>query len=199
QPEIIPQVLPAPVAANIDRYMRAVVESGTGTRAASVTGARGKTGTTSDNRDAWFCGYTDDLIGIGWVANMRYVADREPPWVYGEMSSRVFGGTVTVQLWTEVMRKAERMISRGKLIPPGERKTNTERRREPESEPVEDVPIETPAEPARDPYQQPIDSMPPMNQVPLDPPQPQDDSSVPLNGPPGVDGEPPIKTGGPGT
>jgi len=91
----------------MDGLMRAVVTSGTGRRASSIANARGKTGTTSDNRDAWFCGYTDEFLGIGWIANETYDPTRNPPWSYGEMPG-IFGGNVTVEMWAEVLKAAQK-------------------------------------------------------------------------------------------
>ena len=57
----------------MDTLMRAVVTGGTGTRAA-VDGvpAVGKTGTTSDYRDAWFCGFTGNYVATVWYGNDDY-------------------------------------------------------------------------------------------------------------------------------
>ncbi len=85
--------------ATIDRLMEAVVQSGTGKEAREIEGARGKTGTTNDAKDAWFCGYAQGLIGIGWIGNERN-GHRYA------MRDGVFGGTVTVQMWKGVMREA---------------------------------------------------------------------------------------------
>ncbi len=95
----------------LDSYMRGVVLRGTARAASGITNARGKTGTTSDNKDAWFCGYTDKFMGIGWIANERVEkrSDGSKRAVYDEMSSSVFGGTYTVQIWTGVMREAQRI------------------------------------------------------------------------------------------
>jgi penicillin-binding protein 1A len=57
--------------------MQGVVQQGTGRRLASygVTGdVAGKTGTTNDNSDAWFIGYTPQLLAGAWVgADDRFV------------------------------------------------------------------------------------------------------------------------------
>lgn len=103
KPNIVPNVIGEEVTDEIDALMRAVVVSGTGREAGEVPNARGKTGTTSDNKDAWFCGYSDGLVGIGWIGNERIVNGRA---VYRSMDSSVFGGTVTVQMWTNIMARA---------------------------------------------------------------------------------------------
>ncbi len=107
QPEYTRNVLSAGVAEQMDYLMRSVVTSGTGTAAKSVANARGKTGTTSDNRDAWFCGYTDELLGIGWVANEQREGDR---WLYPPMHPRAFGGTVTVKMWAPIMAGCQKIL-----------------------------------------------------------------------------------------
>lgn len=90
----------------MDGFLRAVVTGGTGRRAASVVNARGKTGTTDDNRDAWFVGYTDQLLGVGWIANEVREGNN---WVYQRMPG-VFGGDVTVHVWRGVVGEAQKML-----------------------------------------------------------------------------------------
>ena len=57
------------VCQNIEDLMDAAVHypGATGAAAAVVPDARGKTGTTQGATDAWFCGYSDGLLGIAWV------------------------------------------------------------------------------------------------------------------------------------
>ena len=52
-----------------------VIESGTATSAAIGRPAAGKTGTTQDNRDAWFAGYTPGLATVVW---MGYPIEKGP-------------------------------------------------------------------------------------------------------------------------
>ena len=49
--------------------LRDVVRVGTAVRAMSLnrTDLAGKTGTTNENVDAWFCGYNADLVGVAWI------------------------------------------------------------------------------------------------------------------------------------
>ncbi len=110
QPSVTVNALDQRVADEIDAMMRMVVTSGTGTRAGVVPNARGKTGTTSDNKDAWFCGYADGVVGIGWIANEVPREGRSP--LYLPMSSRTFGGTVTVQFWAKVMKYAQKRFGK---------------------------------------------------------------------------------------
>jgi penicillin-binding protein 1A len=117
-PDIHKAMLDPEVAAQMDTYLRAVVTGGTAMRALAIPNARGKTGTTQDNRDAWFCGYTNNLIGIGWVANEQYDKDHNPgPWYYDPMPG-IFGGHVPTEIWVDVMRAAQAKYGDGAPQPP---------------------------------------------------------------------------------
>ena len=109
QPVLQESGLKPDVAKEIDSYLREVVERGTaaGYRGQMPPESRGKTGTTQENRDAWFCGYTKRYLGIGWVGNEVY-DEAQKRWRYLPMGSRVFGGTVTVQIWARVVSEAVR-------------------------------------------------------------------------------------------
>ena len=137
QPEIAENVLDPRVCEEMDGFLRAVVTSGTGKEAQGVVGARGKTGTTQDNRDAWFCGYTGNLIGIGWIAN-EYFDEKRKRWLYDPMP-RVFGGTVTVELWVDVMKKAQDIFGTGEQLLRKPTKVETAPRDLPDEEPIDDV------------------------------------------------------------
>lgn len=103
KPRYFPDVLSKNTADFMHTCLRAVVTSGTGTAASSVRGAAGKTGTTNSYKDAWFCGYTDKLVGIAWVANATYDPDRSPPWVYGTMNA-IMGGQVSARMWANAVK-----------------------------------------------------------------------------------------------
>ncbi len=68
--------------------------NGTGYRA-KVNGHQtsGKTGTTSDNKDAWFAGYTKHYVGIVWVG---YDTPKK-------LGSNAFGGSICAPIFSKVM------------------------------------------------------------------------------------------------
>lgn len=102
------------VAGYIDQCLRYVVTNGTGREARAVHDSHGKTGTTQENKDAWFCGYTNNLIGVGWISNE--IKRKDGSWANIPMGSYVMGGTVTVDLWRNVMLKAQKKYGRGTTI-----------------------------------------------------------------------------------
>jgi penicillin-binding protein 1A len=92
----------------MNRMMRLVVTDGTGSRAAFPDfDIAGKTGTSQDYRDAWFVGYTSDLIAGVWVGN----DDNSP-------TKKVTGGLLPATIWRNVMEPAHRGLTPRPL--PGE-------------------------------------------------------------------------------
>ena len=64
------QLLDFNVASQMQQMLGAVLQpGGTGTRAAAPGVLGGKTGTSNDNRDAWFIGATDDYVIGVWIGN----------------------------------------------------------------------------------------------------------------------------------
>jgi penicillin-binding protein 1A len=64
------RVIDARNAYIMDSMLKDVVRRGTATRAAAVlkrNDIAGKTGTTNDYVDAWFCGYQPDLVAVAWI------------------------------------------------------------------------------------------------------------------------------------
>jgi penicillin-binding protein 1A len=80
--------------------LQEVVTRGTGTGAALGRPCAGKTGTTEDYGDAWFCGYTPDLAAAVWVG---YPTQRRPLFVRG---IQVAGGTFPATIWRTFMLQA---------------------------------------------------------------------------------------------
>ena len=95
----------------LTHLLEGVLERGTG-RSARQRGfdrpAAGKTGTTNDFGDAWFVGYTPDLLTVMWVG----FDIREP--------LGLSGGQAALPIWTEFMKRATagRPVT-GFSLPPG--------------------------------------------------------------------------------
>jgi penicillin-binding protein 1A len=85
----------------ITRALQEVIASGTGTAAAIGRPAAGKTGTTNDYADAWFVGYTPQLVTAVWVG---YPSGRVP--MTSVHGIRVYGGTVPARIWQAFMARA---------------------------------------------------------------------------------------------
>ncbi len=85
----------------ITRVLEQVIHRGTGTAANIGRPAAGKTGTTNDYVDAWFVGYTPDLVAAVWVG---YPQGSVP--MYDVHGIRVFGGTFPALIWRSFMLSA---------------------------------------------------------------------------------------------
>jgi penicillin-binding protein 1A len=96
----------------IDSMLEDVVVRGTGRRALAL-GRRdlaGKTGTTNDAKDAWFNGFTPDLVSTVWVGY-----DQERSLGEGEE-----GGRTALPIWVHFMREALRGVpQRSRPMPEG--------------------------------------------------------------------------------
>ena len=75
--------------------MREVITRGTGTGASIGRPAAGKTGTTSDYKDAWFVGFTPDLSACVWIGDDN-----------GEPLNRMTGANEPATIWSEFMSAA---------------------------------------------------------------------------------------------
>lgn len=90
-----PKVDLSPYQSDLVGLLQLVVERGTGRGANPGTFAAGKTGTSQNNRDAWFIGFTEPLVAGVWVGN-----DDDTP------MKGVTGGALPAHIWREFMRQA---------------------------------------------------------------------------------------------
>lgn len=79
---------------DMNSMLKSVIEGGTGANA-NIAGETiyGKTGTSQNNRDAWFIGYTPKYITGIWIGN-----DNNTP-----MSSSSYGGTIPAKIFKAIM------------------------------------------------------------------------------------------------
>ncbi|HEY3283807.1 MAG TPA: penicillin-binding protein 1A [Armatimonadota bacterium] len=88
----------------IDDCLRAVVTEGTARQfGGRIADARGKTGTSQKDRDAWFIGYTPELVTGVWFGNDQQKEMRQ-----------AFGGSVCSPVWARFMERALRIQTRTK-------------------------------------------------------------------------------------
>ncbi len=95
----------------VTRMMESVLNEGTGAAARGMgfsAEAAGKSGTTNDTRDAWFAGYTPDIVTIVWVG----YDDNSPV--------NLAGSRAALPIWTEFMKSAVAGLGRRGFLPPEE-------------------------------------------------------------------------------
>ena len=95
EPLYTTRVLQPQLVARMNDLMAAVVEGGTGAGASIGRSAAGKTGTSQDFRDAWFIGYTPQMITGVWVGNDD-----------NSSMKKVTGGKFPAQIWRAYMKQA---------------------------------------------------------------------------------------------
>jgi penicillin-binding protein 1A len=94
------QVLSPRVVADMNFMLSKVPEEGTGKRGA-LDGIRsaGKTGTTNAYRDAWYVGFTGNLVAGVWFGNDDHTS-----------TNNMTGGTLPAMTWKEVMAFAHQNL-----------------------------------------------------------------------------------------
>lgn len=94
----------------MDMMMKDVVRRGTAGKAMALGRGdlAGKTGTTNEYVDAWFCGYQPTLVGIAWVG-----FDQPKKLGSGET-----GGLLALPMWVDYMRQALKNKPEQYMVPP---------------------------------------------------------------------------------
>ncbi len=106
------QAISAVTAFQTAEMLAEVINSGSGyavRRVGFKLPAGGKTGTTDDFRDAWFAGFTPDLVATVWVGF------DDPQTIVREG----FGGDLAAPIWGRFMSLGAKSRSGGWLSPPG--------------------------------------------------------------------------------
>jgi penicillin-binding protein 1A len=97
------RALPEAVAFQTTSMLRDVIDLGTASSARSlgVRGpAGGKTGTTSEFKDAWFVGFNTSVVAAVWVG-----LDQPEP-----IGSEAFGARIALPIWADFMRRVSRAL-----------------------------------------------------------------------------------------
>ncbi len=106
------RVLSPQVSYLMNSLLRDVVKRGTGRRALSLgrTDLAGKTGTTNDQKDAWFSGFNPSLVAVTWVGfdDSRSLGSRET------------GGKASLPMWISFMREALKGTPNQNLVQPSD-------------------------------------------------------------------------------
>lgn len=105
------EVLPEAVSFLVTSTMRSVLDEGTGIAARRLGFSRpaaGKTGTTNNYIDAWFIGFTPELVTGVWVG----FDGRD------SLGRRQSGSVVALPIWTQFMRRATQGTPVGEFAVP---------------------------------------------------------------------------------
>ena len=108
------QAVPADDALEVTQAMKGVIAHGTGVNANIHRPAAGKTGTTSDFKDAWFVGSTPQRTTAVWVGYENPARPMRTQYA----GSPVFGGTFPALIWNQYMTNAMRGLPRDDWAPP---------------------------------------------------------------------------------
>jgi penicillin-binding protein 1A len=88
------QVVKASTARQVSVLLQEVINKGTGKKARGIPGSAGKTGTTDNNRDAWFIGFTPAITTGVWVGYDRSKS----------LGSGATGGEAAAPIWLDFMQ-----------------------------------------------------------------------------------------------
>ena len=105
----VEKVITPQLAFMVNHLMKGVMDRGTG-HGARLQGfdrpAAGKTGTTNDLKDAWFVGYTPELLAVVWVG------------FDNQSKLGLSGAQAALPIWTEFMKRATAGTPVNDFIPP---------------------------------------------------------------------------------
>ncbi len=105
-----PRIISPQIHFLMNSLLQDVVQRGTAVKAKTLkrSDLAGKTGTTNQQKDAWFNGFTPEIVGIAWVGRDNFKS--LGPWETG--------GKAALPLWIDFMRYALKDIPEEKLIIP---------------------------------------------------------------------------------
>jgi penicillin-binding protein 1B len=105
------RIIPPARAFLITSMLQSVVQQGTGRSLAGLGidfPVAGKTGTTNNYRDAWFVGYTPDLLALVWVG-------------FDDGGSlQISGAQAALPIWAAIMRAIPHQLSKADFTPPSD-------------------------------------------------------------------------------
>ena len=166
------QVIDPGVAGTVKDVLSTVVSSGTGENAATGEPTWGKTGTTDDNGDAWFCGATEEITACVWVGHADAVTPMETEFA----GAPVDGGTFPALIFADLVNAYEEVQAAREA---GEESDDDDNSSTPSTT--------EPAEPAEPAYEEPAPA-------PAEAPAPDGDAAPPSSGAPA--GGAPASSGG---
>jgi len=111
-PNLAPRVIDARNDYLVTSLMKSVIDHGTGFAAKKLgrTDLAGKTGSTNDHRDGWFCGFNGDLVATVWVGFDNY----------DSLGKGEFGAETALPIWMAFMGPALQGKPENTLpMPPG--------------------------------------------------------------------------------
>jgi penicillin-binding protein 1B len=103
------KILSPDLAFIMNHLLKGVVDRGTASSARAMgfnRPAAGKTGTTNDTKDAWFVGYTPDLLAVVWVG------------FDNQSKLGLSGSQAALPIWTEFMKRATSGMPITDFVPP---------------------------------------------------------------------------------
>jgi penicillin-binding protein 1B len=105
----VEKILTPQLAFMMNHLLKGVLDRGTADlarRSGFTRPAAGKTGTTNDFKDAWFVGYTPDLLAVVWVG------------FDNQAKLGLSGGQAALPIWTEFMKRATAGTPITDFVPP---------------------------------------------------------------------------------